>query len=412
MKDVAAILSDNLPSALLTDPCLRQEICGRAVDCFKAGRLHEAAGLFASIVEVAPESSEAHYNLGLVRYHQESFAEAESCFRQAVLANPANVDAHFNLGRLLHRTNRLAEAASCFLEALETSPEDVEAHDQLGRVLKDMGLFDEAIHCFEQAVKLDARYAPAYGHLGVVLQIQGREEEAIAAYQEADRLGHDSPSNRHILNALTGQHTDSPPEHYVTHLFDSYAPRFDESLVAMGYEIPMLLRRALDTLPGVLHFTRAVDLGCGTGFSGLPFRDLTDHLTGVDLSARMLAKAKGKEIYDVLIQDDLVTFLDQTSEYYDLLLLADVFIYLGKLDAPFAAIRQRSHPGALLLFSIELSRRADFVLRPSGRYAYSQAYIERLATDNGMVIAYQEQTGVRKEKGKWIDGVLFILQRV
>jgi predicted TPR repeat methyltransferase len=139
---------------------------------------------------------------------------------------------------------------------------------------------------------------------------------------------------------------------------------------------------------------------------------MTDHLTGVDLSSRMLAVARGKEIYDDLHQDDLVGFLGKTAEFYDLFLLADVCIYLGKLDSMFAAIRQRSRSGALVLFSIELSRRADFVLRSSGRYAYSQVYIERLARENGMEIAHQEVTGIRKDRGKLINGVLFVVKGI
>jgi predicted TPR repeat methyltransferase len=384
----------------------------RAVDCFNNGRLTEAAALFERIIEAEPQNSEAHYNLGLVRYYQDSFAEAESCFRQALRSNPANADAHYNLGRLLGQINRPAEAAVCYLEVLEANPDDVESHYNLGGVLKDLGMLDEAISCFEQALKIDPQYGPAHGHMGVVLHMQGREEEAIAAYRKASSLGNDSPSNRHILNALTGILTDCPPDRYVTNLFDGYALRFDESLVAMGYEIPMFLRRALDSLPGPTHFARAVDLGCGTGFSSLPFREKIGHLTGVDLSSRMLEVARGKEIYDRLHQENLVEFLGRAQGFYDLFLLTDVCVYLGKLDPVFAMIRQRSQAGALVLFSIELNSEADFALRSSGRYAHSRSYIERLATGNDMVIEHQEVIGIRKEKEKWIDGVIYILKRV
>jgi predicted TPR repeat methyltransferase len=359
-----------------------------------------------------PHCSETHYNLGLIKYHQESLAEAEACFRRAVESNPANGDAHFNLGRLLSRTNRLAEAAACYLEVLETHPEDVEAHYNLGGVLKDLGLLDEAIDCFRETLRLDPSYGPAYGNLGVVLHIQGRKEEAIAAYRQAGRLGYDTPSNRHILDALTGKQTDSPPARYVNNLFDGYAPRFDENLVAMGYEIPMRLRLALDNLAGPAHFARAVDLGCGTGFSGLPFREKADHLLGVDLSERMLAVAEGKEIYDELHRDDLVGFLSKTTGCFDLFLMTDVCIYLGKLDKAFTMIRQRSRPGALLLFSIELSREGDAVLQTSGRYAHSRSYIEKLAAANDLAIEYQETAGLRQDKGEWIDGMIFILKRI
>ncbi|OGQ95593.1 MAG: hypothetical protein A2521_07905 [Deltaproteobacteria bacterium RIFOXYD12_FULL_57_12] len=226
-----------------------------------------------------------------------------------------------------------------FLAILEGNPQDAEAHCHLGDVLKNLGLLDEAIICFEEAVQITPQYAAAHGSMGVVL---------------------------HILNALAGIQTDSPPVQYVTNLFDGYALRFEESLAVMGYEIPMLLSRALDTLAGPARFAKAVDLGCGTGLSGLAFREKAAHLTGVDLSSRMLAIASEKEIYDALRQKDLVRFLCRSAEFYDLFLLTDVCIYLGNLAPVFVAIRQRTRPGALVFFhrTLPASRFRAQVLGP------------------------------------------------
>ena len=44
--------------------------------------------------------------------------------------------------------------------------------------------------------------------------------------------------------------------------------------------------------------TQALDLGCGTGLTGIILREIAKHLTGVDIAAKMLAHAKEKEIYD------------------------------------------------------------------------------------------------------------------
>ncbi len=41
-------------------------------------------------------------------------------------------------------------------------------------------------------------------------------------------------------------------------------------------------------------FERALDLGCGTGLVGEALNSFTRHLTGVDLSPRMLRKAQPK----------------------------------------------------------------------------------------------------------------------
>ena len=43
-----------------------------------------------------------------------------------------------------------------------------------------------------------------------------------------------------------------------------------------------------------LHFGTMLDLGCGTGLAGAAFRPLVDWLVGVDLSAGMIAQARGK----------------------------------------------------------------------------------------------------------------------
>ena len=85
---------------------------------------------------------------------------------------------------------------------------------------------------------------------------------------------------------------------------------------------------------------------------------------------------------------------------------------MGNLRAAFTAISKHALPGALVLFSIELCHRADFVLRTSGRYAQSRTYIERLAAENNMIIDHQQETGIRKEKGQWIDGEIYILKKV
>jgi hypothetical protein len=57
----------------------------------------------------------------------------------------------------------------------------------------------------------------------------------------------------------------------VRELFDEYADTFDDELVnGLRYDVPNLLRKQIP--PGAL-FKRCLDLGCGTGLSGVAFRD-------------------------------------------------------------------------------------------------------------------------------------------
>lgn len=48
-----------------------------------------------------------------------------------------------------------------------------------------------------------------------------------------------------------------------------------------------------------------LDAGCGTGLSGVLFRNLSSHLMGVDVSMRMAQKAEARGVYDELSVGDM-----------------------------------------------------------------------------------------------------------
>ena len=101
------------------------------------------------------------------------------------------------------------------------------------------------------------------------------------------------------------------PQAYVARLFDDYAPRFDAHLTKnLGYRAPALIADALSAVAPGRRFASALDLGCGTGLMGEALRGRVDHLTGVDLSAAMIAKARERGVYDGLIVGDAAALLD------------------------------------------------------------------------------------------------------
>ena len=140
-------------------------------------------------------------------------------------------------------------------------------------------------------------------------------------------------------------------------------------------------------------------MGCGTGLSGSLFRDVSDHLTGVDLSPVMLTRAREKKIYDDLSQEEIVTFLRDTGGRYDLFVAADVFVYSGDLFPVLEEISRHAQPGALLLFSTELAEKG-FLLKETGRYAHSTGYLIKTAEQCGLRLRQSRTTGMRKERGQ------------
>ena len=200
-------------------------------------------------------------------------------------------------------------------------------------------------------------------------------------------------------------------------MFDDYAGKFDDHLTnALGYEIPTLMRQAVDALPdGPETFPQVLDLGCGTGMVAENFQDKGGKFDGIDLSPKMLEQAEAKGVYANLYLADVLEFLegpDVRPAGYDLIVSADTFIYIGKLDGIFAAARQALTDGGLFVFSVEHLEDGDFKLQPSCRYSQSDTYIEKLAAEFGFAVVCHDPVVVRIEKEGPISGRIFVLRAV
>lgn len=103
-----------------------------------AGRLAEAADLWARIAAAAPGSAEVRFNLGAVLLGLERFEAAEQAFRDALARKPDMAAALHRLGNLLQATGRWDEAEPLYVQALRLEPQlwrarlDL-AHIHLGR---------------------------------------------------------------------------------------------------------------------------------------------------------------------------------------------------------------------------------------------------------------------------------------
>ena len=175
----------------------------------------------------------------------------------------------------------------------------------------------------------------------------------------------------------------------------------------LQYAVPRLL---LEAVMGVANrrFDEAVDLGCGTGLVGTLFRLHVRRLAGVDLAEAMIAVAKQRGVYDELATEDVVDYLHRRETAVDLLLAADVLIYLGDLDALFRAAAARLRGGGLFAFSIEATTEGDYRLQPSRRYAHSTAYIRRLAAESQWKELVAQECRLRDQADARAGGFVFV----
>lgn len=385
----------------------------KGLSLHQQGRLAEAEPLYRRVLRTAPTHFDALHLLGALCGQTDRFDEALELLNRALAQRPGSAPALNNLGNTLGSLGRHQEAVQAFERALAVRPDDAKALRNRGTSLRALEQPVEALASFDAALALQPRYAEALIGRAECLLTLHRRAQAIEAFQQAQALGKDVDQIQYALAALgVGSAPPTAPAGYVEALFDMYAHNFDEHLVkTLGYRTPELLaaelQRARPTSGG-----EVIDLGCGTGLCGPLLRPLAGRLTGVDLSGLMLAKARELDLYDELVQGDIVEALQERPQGLDIAVAADVFVYIGDLDAVFAATTASLRPRGLFAFSVEACLDGtDFALGPKRRYAHSTAYLQRLAADHGLAIESSTRCAIRKESDEAVDGLLVVMRR-
>jgi predicted TPR repeat methyltransferase len=246
--------------------------------------------------------------------------------------------------------------------------------------------------------------------LGEASEQAGEIAAATAAYRNAIELDPEDRLGANLRLAQLGGRFPamamSPA--YLRNLFDQYASRFDRELVkALSYRGPELLRDALEKIAPGRTFERVLDLGCGTGLMGEAIRDRAGDLTGVDISPAMVEAARRKNIYHQLEVAEFHEFIDRQTGKFDLVLAADVFVYLGNL-APILKSLVGVASG-LIAFTTETHPGSDVVLLQTLRFAHSEKHIRDAAAENGFQVLLLEKASTRTEKGKPVESLLAVL---
>ena len=282
------------------------------------------------------------------------------------------------------------------------------------------GDFAGAADVLVQTVELAPRFATAWFALGAIRDRLGDRSGAIAAFERArDADPQDYHGARlHLARLGAGDATPAMSETYVRRLFDQYATRYDTALTErLAYRGPVLLREAIEktmqTAQRQPHFGSMLDLGCGTGLGGAAFRAVVDRLVGVDLSPAMVAQAAAKDLYNRLITSDLMSVLSDgtaDAEKFDLVIAADVFVYVSDLAPIMAGVTRVLSAGGLFAFTVETHSGDGVKLLPTLRYAHGEPYVRRVLAEAGLTPASIAKAAVRSEKGVPVDSLVVVAQ--
>jgi predicted TPR repeat methyltransferase len=269
-----------------------------------------------------------------------------------------------------------------------------------------------------QAIELAPGFASAWFTLGEIRERLGERDAAIAAFRKA---GIADPDDRHgarlRLMLLGAERLSDMPPAYVRALFDQYAPKFETALVDdLRYRGPALLFKAVLSVRAAIRkpafFKRAIDLGCGTGLAATAFAGEVDEFIGVDLSPRMIERARAGGLYAELEVIEMVQGLRGRGDASaDLILAADAMVYLADLAPVLGETRRVLTAGGLVAFTVETHDGEGVILGEGLRYAHAASYVRSRLAAAGLALALLEDLSARNEDNAPVPGLVVVAEK-
>jgi predicted TPR repeat methyltransferase len=266
-----------------------------------------------------------------------------------------------------------------------------------------------------QAAELAPGFASAWFTIGEIRQQLGERDEAIAAFRKALIA---DPDDRHgaslRLTLLGAEKLSAMPPAYVRALFDQYAPKFDTALVGdLGYRGPALLFKAVSSARAAVRkpafFKRAIDLGCGTGLAAIAFAEGVDEFIGIDLSPRMIERARATGLYAQLEVAEMVEGLHgRPDASADLIIAADAMVYVSDLEPVLHEVKRVLTAGGLLAFTVETHAGEGVLLGEGLRYAHAVSYVCGAVEAAGLKLSQCEDLSARNEHNVPAPGLVVV----
>jgi predicted TPR repeat methyltransferase len=392
------------------DPNFEEPLFNSGLLYKQLGQYHQAIDYFKKLIIINPSNIDLYLHLVEAYINLDKIALAVKTLEIVIKLKPGYAEVHNNLANLYKKQGKIDLALIFYKNAIDLKPELEEAHNNLGITYMELGKVIDAINHYQIATKLNNEFHFAYCNLGIAYKEIGDNVSAIKSFKKALEIQPDYAEPIHMLNILNGFTSIAPPQKYVEKLFDDFSTKFDKTLKELNYKLPFIVNELIRGLDNnIIKYNKAIDLGCGTGLAGNDLRSICKNLTGIDLSKKMLEEARKLKIYDNLIAGDIVKILNSSSLSYDLFIALDVLIYIGEVGSIFKSVRERCNKNAIFIFSVEVQNNDGYSLLKTGRYSHSESYILNNAF-NLFKLKDSREVILRKEKGKNIDGKIFIFQ--
>ena len=415
----------HVESALRTDRANAQYHFMAALCHSQLGRIDEAMAAYRRAAQYRPDFFEARANLGFLLERGGRVSDAMECYRRVLSEHPHEWYSLNRLGYCERVLGRPADAAGLLERALQLRPDFAPTHNELALALVQLQRTAEAIPLLRRAVELDPAFLEAWANLGKLLYLDfiaaapgsGRPaaNDIATCFERVLALDPGNEEFAYLRSCVLGEHLPRPPDRYVETFFDRFAPQFEAKVVGeLGYDAPRVAAEALRPHLAGRSALTVLDLGCGTGLSGGFARRHAARLTGVDLSAGMLERARALDLYDELVHGEIGAYLAGVpAASVDLVIALDVFIYVGEIDPVLRECSRVLATHGLLAFSVEKpsAGQGDFALTASGRYVHGRQHVLEAAERHRLRILEVREFAIRHEAGLAVPAILLVVGR-
>jgi len=372
-------------------------------------RFEEAEPVWQRAVDLDPNQADNHQMLGLVYLRRRKIADAEASLTAALALNARLGEAAFNMGRIAHVSGDTARAVAYFAQAANVKPAHIMAHAALVQTLTELSRIDEAVAAGSAALAvLEARsdikpeaYNVVRHHLALAYRRLNDMPKMAACYRAIVAADPNDAAARHLLAAAEGVTTQEHATGFAKTFFDNIASDFDKHLTErLHYRAPELITQTLRALrPNPNSFASVLDVGCGTGLMGAALKTdfAVERLVGIDLSEKMLLETQKRGIYHELVAGDAVAVMRARGDNFDLVVAADVLIYVGDLAPVFAEAARLLKSGGLFAFTTEISSDAEVELSANGHYHHHPKAVDRMSEAAGFALLQGAEMPLRKE---------------
>jgi predicted TPR repeat methyltransferase len=202
------------------------------------------------------------------------------------------------------------------------------------------------------------------------------------------------------------------PDECIRKTFSGFSSHYDSKMrEQLSYQAPERLQDLIRAEIGDASGLEILDIGCGTGLSGVGLKERAARLTGIDLSPEMIEVARGRGIYDRLEVAEIIAWLNHTQGQFDLITACDCMVYFGDLQPVATAAARQLKPGGRFAFTMERGEKYPFHLTDSGRYTHHPEHVREVAAQAGLTVDRLEEGFLRKECGIAVTGLYALLRK-